>query len=71
MFESYRYRAGQFAYVYFLWIFSLKSSQSLLNMRSKVTAASYFHSGVIDTAVHVTAVSMTPLCRVQPSQISL
>jgi hypothetical protein len=29
-----------------------------------------FKSGVIDTAVHDTAVSMTPLCCVQPSQIS-
>jgi hypothetical protein len=40
-------------------------------MRSKVTAVSYLHSGVNDSAVHVTAVSMTPLRRVQLSQISL
>jgi hypothetical protein len=33
-------------------------------MRSKVTLVSYLHSGVIDTAVHATAVSMTQLCRV-------
>jgi hypothetical protein len=29
------------------------------------------HSGVIDTAVHVTSVSLIPLCRVRLSQISL
>jgi hypothetical protein len=44
-------------------------------MRSKVTAVSTTPlaspSGVNDTTVHVTAVSMTPLCREQPSQISL
>jgi hypothetical protein len=34
-------------------------------MRSKVTAVAYFHSGDIDTAVHVTAVSLTLLCKSQ------
>jgi hypothetical protein len=37
-------------------------------MTSKVTAESYLHSGVNDSAVHVTAVSMTPLCTSQRSQ---
>jgi hypothetical protein len=45
-----------------------KGSQSHSNMRSKVTAVSYLHSGVIETAVHVTAVSMTPLCLSQRGQ---
>jgi hypothetical protein len=48
-----------------------KGSQSLSNMRNKVTAVSYFHSDVMDADVNVTAVLMTPLCRVQPSQIFL
>jgi hypothetical protein len=39
-----------------------KRGQSHSNMRSKVTAVSYLHSGVNDSTVHVTAVSMTPLC---------
>jgi hypothetical protein len=51
--ESYRYIVGQFAYVCFS------------NMRYKVRAVSYLHSSVIETAVHVTTVAMTPLCRVQ------
>jgi hypothetical protein len=38
-----------------------KGSQSLAKMMSKVPAVSYLHSGVKDSAVHVTAVSMTPL----------
>jgi hypothetical protein len=69
-----------------MFVFSIDipftGSQSLLNMRSKVIAVSYTHSGVIYTALHVTAVSMTPLCMsqrcqwhhcayVQPSQSSL
>jgi hypothetical protein len=36
-----------------------QGSQSLWNMRSKVKAVSYLHSGVIDATVHVTAVSLT------------
>jgi hypothetical protein len=55
-----------------------KGSQSLAKITSKVTAVSYLHresmtplnflkfaylhSGVNDSAVHVTAESMTPLC---------
>jgi hypothetical protein len=38
-----------------------KGSQSHSNMRSKVTALSNLHSGVNDTAVHVTAVSLIPV----------
>jgi hypothetical protein len=37
----------------------LKGSQSLAKIMSKVTAVSYLHSGVNDSAVQVTAVSMT------------
>jgi hypothetical protein len=52
-----------------MYVFSIdipfKGSQSLSNMRYKVTAVSYLHSGVIDTAVHVKAVSLTPLCKSQ------
>jgi hypothetical protein len=39
-----------------------KDSQSLAKMMSKVTAVSYLHSGVNDSAVTCTEVSMTPLC---------
>jgi hypothetical protein len=66
-----------------MYVFSkdipFKGSLSRSNMRSKATAVSYLHSsdvvshsGVIDTTVqvYVTAVSMTPLFPVQPSQIS-
>jgi hypothetical protein len=35
-------------------------------MRSKVTAGSYLHSGVIDPTLHVTAVSLIPLYMSQP-----
>jgi hypothetical protein len=56
-----------------MYVFSIdipfKGSQSLSNKRSKVTAVSYLQSSVIDTTVQVTAVSMTPLSRVQQSQI--
>jgi hypothetical protein len=69
-----------------IYVFSIdipfKGSHSHSNMRSKVTAVSYLHSGVNDTAVHVndvsgvndsavnvTAVSITPLCRVEPNHI--
>jgi hypothetical protein len=49
-----------------VYVFSIdipfKGSQSLWNMRSMVKAVSYLHSGVIYTAVHVTAVSLIPLC---------
>jgi hypothetical protein len=41
----------------FLIDIPFKGSQSLLNMRSKVTAVSYLHSGVIDTAVPCAAKS--------------
>jgi hypothetical protein len=48
-----------------MYVFSVdipfKGSQSHSNMRSKVTAVSRLHSGVNDSAVHVTALSMTPL----------
>jgi hypothetical protein len=37
-------------------------------MRSKVTAVSYLHSIGIDTAVHVTAKSLTLLCKSQQCQ---
>jgi hypothetical protein len=57
-------------YVFSIYI-PFKGSQSLSYMRSEATAVSYLHSGVIDTAVHITAVSMIPQCRVQPSQISI
>jgi hypothetical protein len=62
--ESYRYSAGRFAYVYI----PFKGSQSLANMMSKVTAVLYLHSCVNDSAVHITAVSMTPLCMSKWSQ---
>jgi hypothetical protein len=42
---------------------AFKGSQSLAKM-SKVTSVSYLHSSVNDSAVHITAVSMTPLCSV-------
>jgi hypothetical protein len=46
-----------------MYVFSIdipfKGSQSLAKMTSKVTAVSHLHSGVNDSAVHVTAVSMT------------
>jgi hypothetical protein len=48
-------------YVYSIDI-PIKDSQSLSNMRSKVSAVSYLRSGVIDTDVQVTAMSITPLC---------
>jgi hypothetical protein len=44
-----------------------KGSQSLAKMTSKVTAESYLHSEVNDSAVQVTAESMTPLCTSQRS----
>jgi hypothetical protein len=53
-----------------------KGSQSLLNVKSKVTAVSLilhaYQSSDNDTAmiVYITAVLMTPMCRVQPSHIS-
>jgi hypothetical protein len=34
-------------------------------MMSKVTSVSYLHRGVIDTDVHVTAVSLALLCKSQ------
>jgi hypothetical protein len=38
--------------MYVFWIdIPFKDSQSLSNMKSKVTAVSYLHSGVIDTRV--------------------
>jgi hypothetical protein len=46
----------------------IKGSQSHSNVRSKVTVVSYLHSGVNDTAVHITSVSMTPLCMSQRCQ---
>jgi hypothetical protein len=49
-----------------------KGSQSLSNMRFKVTAVSYLHSGVIDTAEHVTAVSdflVETVCQIIPGVI--
>jgi hypothetical protein len=67
-------------YVLFFIDIPFKGSQSHSNMRSKVTAVSYaqrshictavsyMHSGVKDSTVHVTAVSMTPLCISQRSQ---
>jgi hypothetical protein len=66
-----------------MYVFSIditfKDSRSLAKMTSKVTAVSYLHSGVNDSAVHglvfvekidfvITAESMTPLCRSQRSQ---
>jgi hypothetical protein len=48
-----------------MYLFSIdipfKGSQSLVKMMSKVIAVSYLHSGVNDSAVHVTAESLTPL----------
>jgi hypothetical protein len=43
-------------------MYVFKGSHSHSNMRSKVTAVSCLHSGVNDSAVHVTAVSMAHLC---------
>jgi hypothetical protein len=40
---------------FFIYI-SFKGSQSLSNMRSKITAMSYLHSSVFDTAVQVSLV---------------
>jgi hypothetical protein len=60
---------GKFAYYVFSIDIPFKGSQNHSNMRSNVTVVSYFHSGVNDSAVHVTAVSMTPLCHVQPNHI--
>jgi hypothetical protein len=55
-----------------MYVFSIdipfKGSQSLSNMKFKVTSVSYLHSGVIDTIEYVIAVPMTTLCRAQPSQ---
>jgi hypothetical protein len=42
---------------------SFKGSQSLAKMMSKVTAVSYLHSGVNDSAVHVT-VCQRPRCQI-------
>jgi hypothetical protein len=46
-----------------MYVFSIdipfKGSQSLAKITSKVTAVSYLNSGVNDSAVHVTAESMT------------
>jgi hypothetical protein len=41
---------------------SFKGRQSLSNMRSKDTVVSYLHSGVIDTVLTGSVVSLTPLC---------
>jgi hypothetical protein len=49
-------------YVFFSIDITFKGSQCPLNMRSKVKAVSYLHIGVNDTTVHITSVSMTPLC---------
>jgi hypothetical protein len=46
-----------------------KGSKSPSRIRSTRTAVSYLNSGVIDTAVLGRAISMAPLCHVQPSQI--
>jgi hypothetical protein len=58
MCESYRYSVGQL-------VFSIdipfNGCQSLAKMMSKFTVVSYLHIGVNDSAVHVTAGSMTPL----------
>jgi hypothetical protein len=55
-----------------MYVFSIdnpfKGSQSLSNMRPKVTAWSYLHSGVLGTTVQVTAVLMTPLIMSQRCQ---
>jgi hypothetical protein len=48
--------------MYVFWInIPFKGSQSLVKTMSKVTAVSYLHSGVVDSAVHVTAESSTSL----------
>jgi hypothetical protein len=52
----------------FLVDIPFKGSQSLVKMMPKVTAVSYLHSGVNNSAVPITAVSMTPLCTSQQSQ---
>jgi hypothetical protein len=48
-----------------MYVFSIdipfKGSEGRAKMMSKVTPVSYLHSGVNDSAVHVTAESMTPL----------
>jgi hypothetical protein len=55
-----------------MYVFSIdipfKVSQSRVKMMPKVTAVSYLHSSVNDSAVHITAVSMTPQCIPQRSQ---
>jgi hypothetical protein len=49
-----------------MYVFSIdipfKGSQSLAKMMSKVTAVSYLHSGVNDSAVHVKHVTENRLC---------
>jgi hypothetical protein len=56
-----------------MYVFSIdipfNGSQSPSYMRSKVTVVSYLHSCVNDSAVHVTAVSLTLLCISQQSQL--
>jgi hypothetical protein len=54
-----------------MYVFSIdipfKGNQSLSNARSKVTAVSYFHSGVTDTAVRCAAESdflIKTVCRI-------
>jgi hypothetical protein len=49
-----------YEYVFLIDI-PFKGSQSLAKLTSKVTAESYLHSGVNDSAMHVTAESMTTL----------
>jgi hypothetical protein len=49
----------------FLIDIPFKDSQSLAKMTSKVTVVPYLHSGVNDSAVHVIAETMTPLCTSQ------
>jgi hypothetical protein len=41
---------------------SFKGSQSHSNMRSKVTAVSYLHRGVIDTAVQIWHPRVSGVC---------
>jgi hypothetical protein len=53
-----------------MYVFSIdipfkRYSKSLSHMRSRVTVVSYLHNGVIDTAVHGTALSMILLCMSQ------
>jgi hypothetical protein len=55
-----------------MYVFSIdilfKGSQSLAKMMSQATAVSYLHSGVYDSTVHITVVSMTLLCMSQRCQ---